>query len=105
MLLFMISVHPVFLELAKYQMKNFFFLFFLFFSPPLTNVQLAKSLTASFPAQDKKIIIMRIIGHISYFSLYTVECDSGSFEGKETAVLAGYGSLCLEEITAQKCLF
>lgn len=49
--------------------------------------------------------MMRIVGHISYFSLRAAECDSGSFEGKEAAVLHGYGSLNLEEITAQKCLF
>lgn len=48
---------------------------------------------------------MTIVGRISYFSLRAVECDSGSFEGKETAVLDGYGSLYLEEITARKCLF
>lgn len=28
-------------------------------------------------------MIMRIVGHISYFRLRAVECDSGSFEGKE----------------------
>lgn len=85
-LLFTITVHPVFSGLAKYHIKNLFF-------PPLKNVQLAKSLTASIPAQDKKIVVMRIVGHISYFSLYTLEYDSRSFEGKETAVLDSYGSL------------
>lgn len=46
-------------------------------------MQLIKSQTVSFPAQDKKIMIMRIVGHISFFSLHAVECDSGNFEGKE----------------------
>lgn len=28
-------------------------------------------------------MIIRIVGHISYFSLRAVECDSESLEGKE----------------------
>lgn len=69
--------------------------------PPPPNVQLAKSLTASIPAQDKKIIIMRIVGHIS--ACVPLNVTQGVL--KETAVLDGYGSLYLEEITAQTCLF
>lgn len=39
--------------------KHIYFFFF------YKNVQLTKSLNASVPAQDKKIVIMRIVGHIS----------------------------------------